>query len=120
MGIIHIYQTCHQNFKKEYSEEIKNHVKTKFELPDDFILNVGTIETRKNLFGILQETLTMKNDLPIVVVGRKTKYLNLLKVQMQKLKINPERIIFLKNVSIEELPAIYQMANVFVYPSFFE
>jgi glycosyltransferase involved in cell wall biosynthesis len=81
---------------------------------------VGTIETRKNLFGILQATKFMKNDLPIVVVGRKTKYYNFLKVQMQKLKIDPNRFIFLKNVSIEELPAIYQMADVFVYPSFFE
>jgi glycosyltransferase involved in cell wall biosynthesis len=115
-----IYQTCHQNFKKKYSDEIKDHIRTKFELPDQFILNVGTIETRKNLFGILQATLTMKNDLPIVVVGRKTKYYNFLKVQMQKLKIDPNRIIFLKNVSIEELPAIYQMSSVFVYPSFFE
>jgi glycosyltransferase involved in cell wall biosynthesis len=115
-----IYQTCHKNFKKVYSEEIKQHIKEKFELPDQFILNVGTIETRKNLFGILQATLHMKNDLPIVVVGRKTKYFNFLKVQMQKLKINPERFIFLKNVSIEELPSIYQMASVFVYPSFFE
>ncbi|CAG5076978.1 glycosyltransferase family 4 protein [Parvicella tangerina] len=115
-----IYQTCHENFKKDYSNEIKIHIKEKFDLPDDFILNVGTIETRKNLYGLIQATLSMQNNLPIVVVGKKTKYYNFLKVQMQKLKIDPNRIIFLKNVSIEELPAIYQMANVFVYPSHFE
>jgi glycosyltransferase involved in cell wall biosynthesis len=46
--------------------------------------------------------------------------MNFLKVQMTKLKINPDKIIFLKNVSIEELPSIYQMASVFIYPSFFE
>lgn len=115
-----IYQTCHENFKKQYSEEVKAHIKEKFDLPSEYVLNVGTIETRKNLFGIIQATLSMKNDLPIVVVGKKTRYLNFLKVQMQKLKIDPNRIIFLKNVSIEELPAIYQMASVFVYPSHFE
>ena len=115
-----LYQTCHKNFKKVYSDEVKEHIKVKYELPDKYILNVGTIETRKNLFGILQATEFMENDLPIVVVGRKTKYYNFLKVQMQKMKIDPERIIFLKNVSIEELPSIYQMASVFVYPSFFE
>lgn len=115
-----IYQTCHENFKKAYSDEIKNHIREKFDLPADYILNVGTIETRKNLYGLIQATLTMKNDLPIVVVGKKTKYFNFLKVQMQKLKIDPSRIMFLKDVSIEELPAIYQMANVFVYPSHFE
>ena len=62
----------------------------------------------------------MKNDLPIVVVGRKTKYFNFLKVQLKKLKIDSSRLIFLKNVSIEELPSIYALADVFVYPSLFE
>ncbi|MCB9195656.1 MAG: glycosyltransferase family 4 protein [Flavobacteriales bacterium] len=115
-----IYQTCHENFKKKYSDELKNHIREKFDLPENYILNVGTIETRKNLFGLIQATLTMKNDLPVVVVGKKTKYFNFLKVQMQKLKIDPKRFIFLKDVTIEELPAIYQMSSVFVYPSFFE
>lgn len=115
-----IYQTCHKNYKKTYSEEIKLHIREKFDLPEHFILNVGTIETRKNLFGLIQAINHMKNDLPIVVIGRKTRYLNFIKVQMQKLKINPDRIIFLHSVSIEELPAIYQMADVFVYPSFYE
>lgn len=115
-----IYQTCHENFKKSYSEEIRNHIREKFDLPSEYILNVGTIETRKNLYGLIQATLTMKNDLPIVVVGKKTKYFNFLKVQMQKLKIDPNKIMFLKDVSIEELPAIYQMASIFVYPSHFE
>jgi glycosyltransferase involved in cell wall biosynthesis len=115
-----IYQTCHENFKKTYSEEIKNHIRDKFELPEKFILNVGTIETRKNLNAIIQALCLMQNDTPLVVVGRSTRYMNFLKVQMAKLKINPNKIIFLKNVSIEELPSIYQMASVFVYPSFFE
>lgn len=115
-----IYQTCHENFKRVYSDEIRSHIRDKYDLPKEYILNVGTIETRKNLFGIIQAIQHMKNDLPIVVVGKKTKYFNFIKVQMQKLKIDPNRLIFLNNVSIEELPAIYQMANVFVYPSYFE
>jgi glycosyltransferase involved in cell wall biosynthesis len=115
-----IYQTCHENFKKTYTEEIKNHIRDKFELPEKFILNVGTIETRKNLNAIIQALCLMQNETPLVVVGRSTRYMNFLKVQMAKLKINHNKIIFLKNVSIEELPSIYQMASVFVYPSFFE
>ena len=115
-----IYQTCHQNFKEQYSDDFKLKVKRKFNLPDNYILNVGTIETRKNLNAILQAIPTMKNDLPIVVVGRKTKYMNFLKVQMEKLKVDPKRFIFLENVSIHELPSIYQLASVFVYPSVFE
>lgn len=115
-----IYQTCHQSFKEQYSHDFQKEVKRKFNLPDDYILNVGTIETRKNLNAILQAIPSMKNDLPIVVVGRKTKYMNFLKVQMEKLKVDANRFIFLENVSIAELPSIYQLASVFVYPSVFE
>jgi glycosyltransferase involved in cell wall biosynthesis len=115
-----VYQTCHENFRKEYSEEVKLHIRQKYDLPERYLLNVGTIETRKNLNAIIQAMPLMKNDFPLVVVGRSTRYVNFLKVQMNKLKIDASRIIFLKNVSIEELPSIYQMAEVFIYPSFFE
>jgi glycosyltransferase involved in cell wall biosynthesis len=115
-----IYQTCHNNFRRDYPNEVVEHIKEKFQLPDNFILNVGTIETRKNLNAVLQAIPLMKNDLPIVIVGRKTKYYNFLKIQMQKNKINPNRMIFLQNVSIEELPSIYKLADLFIYPSIFE
>ena len=115
-----VYQTCHDNFRRTYPSEVISHIKEKFQLPDNFILNVGTIETRKNLNAIVQAIPMMKNDLPIVIVGKKTKYYNFLKVQMQKLKINMDRIIFLSHVSIEELPCIYKLADLFIYPSLFE
>ena len=115
-----IYQTCHENFRRTYPIEVISHIKEKFQLPENFILNVGTIETRKNLNALIQAIPLMKNDLPIVVVGRKTKYINFLKVQMNKLKIDTNRIIFLHHVTIEELPCIYQLADIFIYPSLFE
>lgn len=115
-----IYQTCHSNFRKKYTEEEVKAVKVKYNLPDQFLLNVGTIETRKNLHAILQAIPLMQNNIPIYVVGRKTKYFNFIKVQMQKLKIPEGRIRFLHNVSVDELPVFYQMASVFIYPSFFE
>jgi glycosyltransferase involved in cell wall biosynthesis len=115
-----VYQTCHSNFKKSYTEEIKEHIRQKYDLPQRYLLNVGTIETRKNLNAIIQAMPFMQHDLPLVVVGRSTRYINFIKVQINKLKIDANRIIFLKNVSIEELPSIYQMAEVFIYPSFFE
>ena len=115
-----IYQTCHQNFKKKYSTEILHHIKKKFNLPDEFMLNVGTIETRKNLIAIINAMTKMKHDIPLVVIGRKTKYMNFIKVQLNKLKFDPTKIIFLNGVSIEELPGIYQLSSLFVYPSIFE
>ena len=115
-----IYQTCHKNFRKEYSSELLHHIKKKFNLPDQFILNVGTIETRKNLISIINAMTLMKTKVPLVVVGKKTKYMNFINIQLKKLKFDPSQIIFLHDVSVEDLPGIYQLSSLFVYPSIFE
>jgi len=62
----------------------------------------------------------MKNDTPLVVVGKKTQYMNFIKVQIKKINFNPDKIIFLNDVSIQDLPGIYQLSTLFIYPSFFE
>ena len=115
-----IYQTCHKNFRKDYSPELLYHIKKKYALPDEFLLNVGTIETRKNLIAVINVMTKMKNDIPLIVVGKKTKYMNFIKVQLNKLNFDQSRIRFLNDVSIEELPGIYQLSSLFVYPSIFE
>ncbi len=115
-----VYQSCHGNFRKEYSNEVLHHIKKKFSLPDQFILNVGTIESRKNLHAVLNAVSIMKNDVPLVVVGRKTKYMNFINIQLKKMNFDLNKIMFLHDVSIEELPSIYQLSSVFVYPSLFE
>jgi glycosyltransferase involved in cell wall biosynthesis len=115
-----IYQTCHENFRKKYSNEAIEIAKTKFKLPKEFILNVGTIETRKNLISIINAMSVMKIDVPLVVVGKKTQYMNFLKIQMKKINFDSKKILFLEDVSIDELPIIYSLSSLFLYPSLFE
>ena len=115
-----IYQTCHENFRKKYSNEAIEIAKTKFKLPKEFILNVGTIETRKNLISIINAMSVMKIDVPLVVVGKKTQYMNFLKIQMKKMNFDSKKILFLEDVSIDELPIIYSLSSLFLYPSLFE
>ncbi len=112
-----IYQGCHTVFKQEYSEnQIENTIK-KHNLPEEYILNVGTIEKRKNLLVILKSiTNTPKN---LVVIGKKTAYFD--EVWDYIVANNFEKqVIFLKDLSLEELAIIYQKATLFVYPSIFE
>ena len=47
-----IYQGCHHTFKESQSEEFLTSTKEKYNLPERFILNVGTIEEGKNLLNI--------------------------------------------------------------------
>ena len=115
-----IYQSCHENFRKDNSKEAMDVTKTKFNLPNEFMLNVGTIETRKNLISIINAMNVMKVDVPLVVVGKKTQYMNFLKIQMKKMNFDSKKIIFLEDVSMDELPIIYTLSSLFLYPSLFE
>lgn len=112
-----VYQGCHQAFKDHQSDEFLNSVKEKFQLPDRFILNVGTIEPRKNLLNIVKAI--NETEIPLVVVGKKTKYFNKVQNFLRKNKFE-NQVHFLENVSMNELAAIYKLADVIVYPSFFE
>ena len=110
-----VYQGCHQAFKEKYTEEQLKEIKQKFGLPDRFLLNVGTIEERKNLLSVVKAL--QGTDIPLVVVGKKTKYFQ--KIE-QELAGNKVKALFLENVSMQELAEIYRLAEIFIYPSLFE
>lgn len=112
-----IYQGCHKAFKEEQSPEFIQATKEKFNLPERFILNVGTIEDRKNLLNIVKGI--NGSNIPLVVVGKKTKYFQKIAGFIQKNKME-KQVHFLEGVSMDELAVIYKLADIFVYPSFFE
>jgi glycosyltransferase involved in cell wall biosynthesis len=112
-----IYQGCQDVFKQEYSNEDKRIVIQKYNLPSNFILNVGTIEERKNAFTIVK---AIKNiDTHLVLIGKETDYSNSIKEYIAENKLE-YKVTFLKGITSEELAIIYQLALVFVYPSVFE
>jgi glycosyltransferase involved in cell wall biosynthesis len=116
-----VYQGCHPNFKKSFTAEQIRVVKTKYKLPQHYILNVGTIEARKNVALLIKALARLPKDtqMHVVIIGRPTAYKQEIIRQAQVLNV-VDQVIFLHDVSFEDLPAIYQGARVFVYPSFFE
>lgn len=112
-----IYQGCHQAFKEQQSEDFIEQTKQKYQLPKRFILNVGTIEERKNLLNIVKAV--NETEIHLVVVGRKTKYFTKIEQYLKKNKME-KQVHFLEGVTMDELAAIYKLADIFVYPSFFE
>ena len=115
-----IYQSCDDAFKKALPAAFKEEVKAKYNLPEKYLLNVGTIEPRKNLKLIVQALALLPADTALVVIGRAhPAYAEAVKQEIERLNLS-SRIIFLKDVSFSDLPAIYQLAHVFVYPSFYE
>ena len=112
-----IYQGCSPVFKAEISKEFIEITRTKYNLPSNFILNVGTIEKRKNILSAIK---AIKNiDVQLVIIGKKTAYYNEISNYISENKLE-DKIIFLENVALKELAAIYRMAQIFIYPSIFE
>lgn len=112
-----IYQGCQDVFKQLYSEEKKKAVQLKYKLPSQFLLNVGTIEARKNALTIVKAIHETK--IPLVLIGKETDYAKQIHDYIQENQLQ-DYVFFLKNVSSEELAIIYQLASIFVYPSIFE
>lgn len=112
-----IYQGCHHAFKEQQSPELMKAVKEKFKLPERFVLNVGTIEDRKNLLNVVKAI--NGTEIPLVVVGRKTGYYQKIERFLKRNKME-KQVLFLEGVSMDELACLYKLADIFVYPSFFE
>ncbi len=112
-----VYQGCHASFKETPTQEFLNQVREKFKLPEKFILNVGTVEERKNLLNVVKAL--KETQIPLVVVGsrKNKKYVKKNESEIQKSGIE---VHFLQGVSMEELASIYRLADIFIYPSFFE
>ncbi|HEY9046963.1 MAG TPA: glycosyltransferase family 1 protein [Ohtaekwangia sp.] len=116
-----VYQGCHPSFKRKAAEAEKQSVKTKYSLPDQFILNVGTIEERKNVKLLVEALahLPESNRLPVVIVGRSTDYIKQVQESAARNGV-AQYIRYIHNVSFQDLPTLYQLSTVFVYPSLFE
>jgi glycosyltransferase involved in cell wall biosynthesis len=114
-----IYQGCNPYFWEKYSEEFTAKVRMKFNLPDRYLLYVGTIEERKNLLGLVKAIQIKNIKLPVVVIGRKAEpYFST--IQDYLTTHNLDNFIFPENVLNLEMPVIYRNAECFIYPSFFE
>ena len=114
-----IYQGCDKAFTLNQSDAQKALVRKKYQLPKRYLLTVGTIEERKNLLLLVKALLHTKTSVPLIVVGKPTKYLEQVKHFIQANDLN-SRVTFLHDVSFAELPSIYQLATIFVYPSRYE
>ena len=113
-----VYQSCNPAFGIDLSLPDKRDVLKKYGLPENYILYVGTIEKRKNLLSIVEALHDYPIDIPLIVIGREKEYAAEVRSYIEKHRM--KNITFLKNVPSSDLPAIYQQAMLFVYPSSFE
>ncbi|OFX51614.1 MAG: hypothetical protein A2066_06215 [Bacteroidetes bacterium GWB2_41_8] len=114
-----VYQSVHPGFYELVTDTEKQQIKEKYNLPEKFLLNVGTIEPRKNLLALLEGMEVSEINIPLVVAGKPTSY----KLKADEfIKANPDRlsVIYLSGITDTELAVLYQMAEAMIYPSLFE
>lgn len=116
-----IYQSCHEGFMQTRSASSIQQVLDRYQLPSEYLLYVGSIVERKNLLNIIKamERLSPSLQLPLVVVGGgKGSYRNKVRNYIASRQLQ-HRIFFIRPESAA-LPALYQQAAIFLYPSFGE
>ncbi|MFK8103233.1 MAG: glycosyltransferase family 4 protein [Saprospiraceae bacterium] len=116
-----IYQTCHQQFKVKLSPPDIQTTLQRYQLPAQFLLSVGSIIERKQLLSIVQAVAALPKSLqlPLVVIGQGKAYKKKVLQYIAKHKLE-SLVIFPKAVAYVDLPAIYQAAEMLVYPSKYE
>jgi glycosyltransferase involved in cell wall biosynthesis len=94
----------------------------KYVLPDRFILSVGSLEPGKNRTTLLQAFAQLRRrglEHKLVVAGQRAwKYGNDFRLA-EELGLKGE-VIFTGYIAPEEMPALYNAADLFVFPSLYE
>ena len=116
-----IYQSCAPRFSKEEVRGNKERLRVGASAGMDgrYILSVGSIEERKNILLAVKALPLLPEDLKLVIVGRHTKYTDVVQDYVQKHGLT-QRVKILHGVKDEELPDLYAGAEAFVYPSIYE
>ena len=114
-----VYQSFAPRFSVEVSEEQRTQVRSAYQLPQRYILNVGSIEARKNILQAVQALPLLPDDVALVMVGRHTPYTDQVLQYVREHHLE-ERVRVLHGVPDEHLPMLYALAESFVYPSVYE
>ncbi len=103
-------------FRKISDVELLKPVKDKYNLNDKYLLAIGGSEYRKNMQRLINVYKKyFSTEYRLIVIGGKWRDVDLPgKYEKEK------NICFLTNIPEEDLIAIYNMADVFVFPSFYE
>ena len=111
--------------KLELSELEKMALRQRYKLPESFILYVGAIEPRKNVALMVQAfsklPARLQRRVAVVIGGRIHEPERAqLRASTVRFGVNIDRIIFTGYIDDRDLPAIYNICDLFVFPSMHE
>jgi len=110
--------------EREITEEMEKTIREKYNLPEKFILYIGTLQPRKNIPFLIEAYAKIKNKIPeikLVLAGNKNGHNFDKKINEVLLKNDLNKdIIFAGFIDTIDKVVVYKMATVYVFPSFYE
>ncbi len=115
------YQSCHEQFRIKHTESDIAKIKSKYGINKPYIVQVGTLEERKNALITLKayNCCKSKDDFNIVLVGNRTPYCHELEQYVTDSKLK-DKVVFIYKSDFFDFPLSFQGASLSLYPSIFE
>lgn len=116
-----VHEAASPHFRVVSPNEVAR-VRAKYELPERFLLVVGTIEPRKNLTRLVECLSRLRRefrDLQLIVVGARGWLYDDLFERIEQLELQ-DAVRMLGYVPDEDLPAVFRAATVYVMASVYE
>ena len=116
-----VYQACDDRYRNVVEENRVLCALRKYGLPDKYWLTVGTMTKRKNLHLVVEAMSKVPDRIrrPLVIIGKETEYTKTV-IRLAKSLGIEHLLIFPRNVTNDDLPAVYQGADIFLYVSLYE
>jgi glycosyltransferase involved in cell wall biosynthesis len=114
--VVVTYNGVDNKFKVVEDKNVLLRVKEKYKLPDKFVLYIGNLKSHKNVKTLIKTMSLVNGDIKLVINGKVNESLNEI-INLYNLQ---DKINFIGYVDDEDLPALYNLAKVFVFPSLYE
>ena len=119
-----VYLAPSSQYRPVTSEPLLSAIKTKYKLPEKYILYIGDVNWNKNIIGLLQAFQYLKAQIKLVLAGKAFINNSLAEAKDIQSQINflgiRDRVITPGFISFEDLPALYSLASVYIQPSHYE
>jgi glycosyltransferase involved in cell wall biosynthesis len=111
-----------KEFRRITDALLLEEVRRKYKLPSEFILYTGLVEPRKNLTMLIRAYANLVNRgirEALVIVGRFGWMSDEIFAQVERAGLG-NKVVFTGYIEQEDLPPIYNLASIFVYPTLYE
>jgi len=117
-----VYPGVEERFRPIQDQALLEEVRGRYSLPPRFVLGLGTLQPRKNFTRLIQAyslLVTRHPSLHLVIAGGKGWLYDEIFATVKQLGLE-KKVLFPGFVADEHLPAFYNLADLFVFPSLYE